>query len=301
MYGRFVRVSTVFLSLVLLHAREAFADGKTELEKARLAMIAKRYDVVRERAQLAINESSEDSEPGLRALGYVFVGAAALLSKDESAARAAFEQALAIDARVEPDPLSFPQSVMDLFVDTRASMQTRLSQIAIERSRKEREKRAREDEEKRRFQQRIVLLEAMAGQEVRTVKNTRLVALLPFGVGQFANRQESLGWAILVTQVALGLGTGITYYSFKASRAAAYDEYRRGDPDSVVRGYVDKGDYWKTMNLVFGGAFLVTYAASVTQAQLSFVPEFVETKSRPLPSSITLRPGLGSLSVVGTF
>ncbi len=301
MYDFVVRLAIRFLTGLLLCAASARADGKTELEKARLAIAAKRYDVAREKAQAAILDAPEDSEPGLRALAYVYLGAATLLAKDEPGARAAFEQALAIDARVEPDPLSFPQNVMDVFVDTRAAMQTRLSQIAVERSRLEREKRAREDEEKRRFQQRIALLEAMAGQEVRTVKNTRLVAMLPFGVGQFANRQESLGWAFLVSEAALALGTGATYYSFKASRASAYDEYRRGDPDSVVGGYVEKGNYWKTMNLVFGGAFLVTYAAGVTQAQLNFVPEFVETKSRPLPSSITLRPGLGSLNVMGTF
>lgn len=300
-YAARVKLLCSAVALCLLLPTVARADAKTELEKARLAIVAKRYDVARDKAEAALKEAPEGSDPGLRALAYVYLGAAAWLGKDEAAARRAFEQALSIDARVEPDPLSFPQGVMDLFVDTRASMQGRLSQIAIERARTERERRAKEDEEKRRFQQRIALLEAMASQEVRVVKNSRMVAYLPFGVGQFANRQESLGWAFLATEAAFALGTFATYGAFKASRAEAYEEYRRGDPEGLVKSYVEQGDTWKSLNLVFGGAFLATYAVGVAQAQVNFVPEFVETKPRSLPGTLKLSPGVGSLTLSGSF
>ena len=51
--------------------------------------------------------------------------------------------------------------------------------------------------------------EPLASQESVVVRHSRWIAALPFGVGQFQNGQEGLGYALLVSEALLA-GASIT-------------------------------------------------------------------------------------------
>lgn len=209
-----------------------------------------------------------------------------------------------------PDSLVFPAEVVDHFIKVRESLLTE-----IRKAEEERIKQAQQDAEKRRAadrdrQRRIDRLKQLAAEEHVTVKNRRWIAAIPFGVGQFQNRDTSLGWAFLSSEAVLG-GTAFgalvlhTYYTSQAGDA--------GKKATLTSR--DNAAY--TVLVATGWAFVGVAAIGVVQAQLSYVPEFHETKKRALPAelesasrraqrihvlpSAAPAPGGVSFGVTGTF
>jgi hypothetical protein len=214
-----------------------------------------------------------------------------------------------------PDSLVFPQPVVDLFLkvrdslvsEIRAAEQTRIKQAQAE-ARKRQEVLARERD-------RLRLLEVLARQETQVVRNSRMLAMVPFGVGQFQNRQPNLGYSLLISEALLGslCYTSIVIQSKLTTRA--YETRAQGQEVNEERqranmetwGFVKRVSFWSFAALAVGG---------VVQAQLEFVPEFRETRTRPLPKAAPptrapkpvdvsavpyLDPGGAGLSVQGRF
>ena len=114
------------------------------------------------------------------------------------------------------------------------------------------------------------------------------MALLPFGAGQFQNREPVLGWMFLVTESALVVGTMITVplYIYAHGRANG----QGSDFEGKAEIYRQREETIQTVNLSLVGAFVAVAIAGIVQANLAYVPEVSETRKRDLPPQARLVP-----------
>ena len=213
-----------------------------------------------------------------------------------------------------PDSLVFPQPVVQRFLKVRDSLVTEIR--AAEQARiKQAQAEARQREQAlERERTRMRALEKLAQQESVVVRNRRVLAFVPFGVGQIQNRQDTLGYTLMVSEVLLG-SFSIACVAVQSRLAVGADEARRQGKSVIEEQQKSQQEGWGTARTISFWAFAAVAAGGVLQANLEYVPEFHETRSRPLPPSLapTKKPGAdvsylpyfddtgGGLNVVGRF
>ncbi|HTQ07889.1 MAG TPA: hypothetical protein VMI54_28750 [Polyangiaceae bacterium] len=183
-----------------------------------------------------------------------------------------------------PDSLTFPARVVDHFLKVREQLYTELratEQKAIERAKQEAAAKQKRDNEQWAH---TLMLERLARQEVVVEKNSRYVALLPFGVGQFQNGNKTLGWTFLVAETMLGATalTSLSVFSTLNIQAARY-EARGQQPSKNVN---DRLTNWHLALTGTTYALLGVAALGMVEAEASFVPEVKRIRERPLPKII---------------
>ncbi len=282
----------------------AHADDQAELEKARVAYVAKSYAVAEERLRALVDPKTGPKDAQLVAQARMYLGALHVAAKRREEAAAAFEQLLLEAPQFEPDPLSFPTDVLNAFIDTRATLRERLSAAAQAAAKAEAERRAREEAERVRHAEYVRRLEDLAREDKTTVRNSRLVAAIPFGVGQFQNGQRTLGWTLLGLEAALVAASVITVPIYTTAISRRNEEHALGDPEKKAQAYADRATAAYATNLAVLGAFVAVAGAGIVQAQLGFVESTTEQRTRPLPAqrrapSVTV--GWGTLGVEGRF
>ncbi|HXK18224.1 MAG TPA: hypothetical protein VNG33_10505 [Polyangiaceae bacterium] len=184
-----------------------------------------------------------------------------------------------------PDNLVFPQPVVDHFLkvrdslvnEIRAAEQTRIKQAQAEA--RQRQLALARDRDRMRA------LEQLARQETIVVRNRRSFAYVPFGVGQFQNRDPVLGYTLLVSEALLS-SASLTAIIVQTRLQTQADDLRRAghpvDDAKQQRNY----DTWSVVKTGAFWAFAAVAVGGIVQAQLEFVPEFRETRSRPLPPAL---------------
>jgi TolA-binding protein len=276
--------------VVVLGGRAASAQGRVDVEKARAAYLARNYAEAEDRLRVLVDAKTGLKELSLLSQARMYLGAVLLAQGKRAAAVQVFEKMILEDPSFEPDPLGFPGDVINTFFDVRGQLQEKIRQAALSAAQLEAERRARAAEERRRQDAWLARVKQMATEEKITVRNNRLVAFLPFGVGQFQNGDAVLGWTFLVTEAACVIGSGITVPMYSYARGRAEEEARAGDLERKAQLYQDHADNIRTVNLSFVGALAVLAVTGVVQANLSYVPETVETKKRSLPPLSRLTP-----------
>lgn len=101
-----------------------------------------------------------------------------------------FRRMILVNPDKELDPRLVPPPIIEFYEDLRQD-------LAEDIKRSEAELRKRIEEEERQRRERNALIK-----EVTYKENSLVVALLPFGVGQFQNGDETLGWIFLTAEVA---------------------------------------------------------------------------------------------------
>lgn len=283
---RFLAASA--FALVVLGGRAASAQGRVDVEKARAAYLARNYAEAEERLRALVDPKTGLKDVSLLSQARMYLAAVLLAQNKRELGAEVFEKLILEDAAFEPDPLSFPGDVINTFFDVRVQLQERIRQAAQNSARLEAEKRARAEQERRRQEAWLAKVKQLATEEKITVHNSRVVALLPFGAGQFQNREPVLGWMFLVSESALVLGTMITVPLF------IYADGRKNgqgaDLERKAQIYKDRADTIQTVNLALVGAFAAVAITGVVQANLAYVPEISETKKRELPPESRLTP-----------
>jgi hypothetical protein len=186
-----------------------------------------------------------------------------------------------------PDSLLFPPPVVDRFLQVRQSLYDEIRRAEAERLRKAREDVERRLDRERVEMERMLELERLASRELVVTRNRRWVGFVPFGVGQFQNGNEGLGWVFLTSEAVLG-ATALTSLGVTTHFHSESNRMRNPDNNAVV-------DTWFTLFEVSSYSFLAVAALGIAEAQLSFVPEFSEVRSRPLPPKLRRPSGLSSL------
>lgn len=286
-------LAAVALALAAMSfAPGARADEQTEFEKARAAYEAKNFDDADKRFRALLTGGVHD--PTLLDDSRMYVGAILYARGKTQEAAQIFEKLLLDRPEYEPDPLRFPQDVINFFIDTRQKSRDKINEAKIEKARQEQLERERERAEKEREQRRLALLEKMASEEVEIERHSRLFALLPFGAGQFQNGQKALGWIFLGTETALALATTATFGVYRIQLTNSADAYNQGQRTQSI-GWHDLAVTTRTWNLALFGAFAATAVAGIVHAELTFVPERTVVKRRPIPQ-VSLAPIVAPLA-----
>ncbi len=287
--------------LMAMGSRQAHADTTADLEKARSAYVAHKYEdaEARLRALLDAKTGGLDS-PDAIADARMYLGAVLLAEAKRDEANGTFEKLLLEKPDYQPDPLRVSLEAIDALIDARTRLKDRLAGIQAEKVRIAEEEKARGLIDKQKAALRLAMLEKLAGEEIVEEKNSRLIALLPFGVGQFQNGQTALGYTFLGVEGLLGagslVGAGLMLYNSAQTQAAVL----RGD--GTAPGYNARAQESAWAGDIFGGTFLLAAVIGVIHAEVTFVPGKVTVRKRELPP-VTLMPVVWPLGagVVGTF
>ncbi|AUX44153.1 hypothetical protein SOCE26_056160 [Sorangium cellulosum] len=319
-------------ALALSFAGAARADEAQQFELAKTRFDAGHYEEAVSRfaamldpANAPCERGATDAEGGKpcritdpdlieRARG---LAAAALVALRRSAEADAYIEKILLDnPSYAPNLAVFPPEVIDRFTAARARIRARIEEVTRQRAEAQREARlrmAQRREEERRW---IAEIQRLAGSERVVERNSRWIGMLPFGVGQFQNGDEGLGWFFLVSQAVAG-GTSIV-------SALALSSYENVDVTpggaAAVGGAAGQtvdidalNSRIKTaaaVNRVAFGAFATLVAAGIAHAQITFVPERVSFRARPVPPpppsftaapTISLLPGGLSAGLLGRF
>jgi hypothetical protein len=125
--------------------------------------------------------------------------------------------------------------------------------------------------------------------------SSRLVATIPFGVGQFQNGDTALGIIFLSTESLAVIAASVSYAIHYSIPQQPADTSKAQSAESASR----------IVNLISVGAFAALAIGGVIQAHLAYVPETYEMRSRPLPksfqSSIQFAPVFSAAPSGATF
>ena len=178
-----------------------------------------------------------------------------------------------------PDSLTFPPPLISLFLEVqkefgdaiKAEEEKRLAALA----KAQETVKATEQAEKHRVKK----LEELASTEVIVQRNSRFVATLPFGVGQYQNGRSTLGTLFLVSESLL-LGT-----SLAAVGVMGY-QYTLVDPRAFGSDITHNATIAWKVSIVSFYSFAAIALGGITEAHINFVPEVRSRRKRELPKQL---------------
>lgn len=272
---RYLIAATLLLFAGL--SNTASADVFERFERARAAYQAGEYErSAQDFSALAQDEVLSVDQPMIVVESLKYLGVALLFLGDEPAAIRAFEQLLRLEPGYRLDPFVFPGPALDRFEEVRRN---------LEREREEEARRVREEQEARRARDleldldrelRLKMLEDLAKKERIEIRNSRGLALLPFGVGQLRNGHRPAGIFFAVSQSAfagMALGTFIAHAALPSANDPAQD-----------RALILEAERRRAaLNWGSAGAFTLLYLISIIDAQIRYVPFRYEERERELP------------------
>jgi tetratricopeptide (TPR) repeat protein len=264
----------------LLFAVGARADDLSDFEQARQLYEAQRYAEALSAFRDLIGRSPPRLTDRLLVLeSRKYFAASALFVGDELLAREQFRQLLVDEPNYELDPLAFPTEVLSLFEAVRAELLS--AQEAERRQRQEELERAlREKRDAERLRrQNLARLTDMAGESELRAENSRWLASVPFGVGQFQNGHDGLGVALAMSQGIAAVTSVVTFIGHQRLRN------ERPSP-AELEGIREAEATWRRTNIasftVLAGLALI----GIIDAHVRFVPERVIPRRRPLPPDL---------------
>ena len=271
----------------------ARADDQAELDKGRNAYLGRQYDEADRRFRDMLDPKTGTlHDPLLVNQAYMYWGAVMVALGRTKDASGLFGQLLQRDGHFEPDPLSFPTAVLDVFTDTKSKMIDQIKAAQDEARRQADEKKKHDEEAKIREAARLAAIENLATTQTTIEHHSRWIALMPFGAGQFQNGRVGLGWGFLIGESVLAVAAGVTgaISLSKSSQAQAIyrDNPSPGNP-SVTGPATDARDEavdWRYANLACAGAFVGVAIIGIVQANIEFQSDVVTLKKRPLPPNL---------------
>ena len=297
------KLRSVSVLLVLfaasLAAAPARADDAAELERGKSSYDAGRYAEGVERFRELLNPAStnalRDPTAVERARAYYAACLIALGRAEE--ADAEIEKIIRNNPVYSPDPVAFPGKVMDRFIEIKSRLKGEIEAAFRARAAAEAAAKAKAEREQREY---IEALQQLARTETVVVRNSRWIAMVPFGAGQFQNGQEVLGYTFLIAEAALAVASitsSVIYQGLNADYTRARFGDAAQDPGTVNHDkFMSDTALARSVNHYTTAALGVVALTGILHAQLTFVPEFRETRVRPLPApppSLTPKVGAG--------
>lgn len=271
------------IAAVCTLASPARADEQSDFEKGRAAYATKNYDDADRRFREMLETGGGTlHDPALVSEARMYWAATMFALSRQTDAAAMLEKLLIARPEYEPDPLRFPQNVINFFIDTRAKIVDKINAAKAAAAKAAQDAHDAEVAAKAKAAKRLAMLEAMASEEIEIQRHSRLFALLPFGAGQFQNGSPTLGWVLLATEGALALASAVTIPVYRIQLSNAAQAHADGQRDQED-GWIARANTTRYVNLALAGAFAVTWIAGVLQAELAFVPEITVQRTRPIP------------------
>lgn len=214
-----------------------------------------------------------------------YLGASYLFLSKLPQAEAHFEKLLHMEPEYMLDPLAFPEDVQRLFAQVKTRLDSdRAAREAAKKAEEERTRQAkleRDRKERERWDQLI----ALAGKEQVVEERSRVLAVVPFGVGQFQNGHDGLGLMLAVSEGSL-LAISIAAY-------ALHQDLRGQEPSAteVDDARLAERAFRYTSQISFG-LFAVLAVTGIIDAQVRYVPSRNFQRERPLPPDLYGGPEL---------
>lgn len=196
-----------------------------------------------------------------------------------------------------PDSTIFPQPVIDKFLQARQQMLDYIHEQEQQRIKAAQAKAQKAEKAEKKRRERIARLKELASEETIVTKNSRWLAAIPFGVGQFQNRQSALGWTFLTSETLLA-GTAFGMIALQSQYAHQAFDVGKGPALRQNSATAQKVLY------ATGYGFLGVAVLGIVQAQIAYKPEFRDgVRKRKLPPDLqkvsrapTITPGGGPLA-----
>ena len=277
------KLRSVYVFLVLLavslSAASARADDATEVERAKASYDAGRYADGVERFREILSPSSpnavHDPLAVERARAYLAACLIAVGRNDE--ADAEIEKVIRNNPVYSPDAVAFPSKVVDRFIEIKSRLKGEIEAAFRARSAAEQAAKMKAERQQREY---LESLQQQASQERVVVRHSRWIAMIPFGVGQFQNGQDGLGYVFLVAESALA----VTSIASNIVHSQLVSDYIKEDAAKVDYERSNAQlDTAYNVNLYSTVGLAAVAVAGIIHAQATFVPETQEVRMRPLP------------------
>jgi hypothetical protein len=218
--------------------------------------------------------------------GRLYYASCALLAGNRESARMALRAALVANPLMSaPDSLTFPPPVVSLFLEVRDEVEA----LIAKREQEQLVELRRQAEEAAAAQRKKIeqeeLLYKLASEETVIARQSRVIAMLPFGAGQFQNGDETLGAVFAVSEVLVGatLITAAALHADAYKNAVLYHEANQSVPDNVRVNY----EAMATLAVAATFTLVGVTALGIVEANLKFKRERVlEVRPRPLPPGL---------------
>jgi hypothetical protein len=199
-------------------------------------------------------------------------------------AETVFRQAILENPQMKtPDSLLFPEAVVELFLRVRESM---LDEIRKAEQKRLRDAEARADREqllRKLEKERVDQLVKLATTESVVERHERWMAFVPYGVGQFQNHNDGLGWFFLGSETAV-----TTVFLASLYMTSWYGS--KTDDQGVTRQQIrelsaaQRDAYF--VSSISGWGLFGLYLVGIVEANIAYVPEIRRERTRELPKAL---------------
>jgi hypothetical protein len=256
----------------------AGADDLDDFVGARDAFINGEYPRASRELQDLVNRVDATRPSTVRAAARKYLAASLFAERREPEARAVVADLLRDEPRTRLEPGQFEVSFARLFESVLRAMEPELDAILLQRAQQ------RRNDENARDARRELTLDLL-GHESRVEIVPRWATFLPFGIGQFNNRQNGLGAVFLSLESAFLIGSVVAYgvdqSVLSPTRPAGTWDFGADD------GRANIAFGMRVLNWGMLGAFVVTAAVGVWRANADYVPQRVVSRvPRVIPPAL---------------
>jgi hypothetical protein len=209
-------------------------------------------------------------------------------------------------------PPGYSQTVTDRWTRVKFENEKKIEALQNERIKEKQAAERRAALLRKKQQERIEKLEEMARHENFVETRSRVVATIPFGVGQFQN--DDVGWGIFfATSEVVFIASSIVSWGIAETIIDTpcpdtqideeTNELRTVDCDALLRNF----EIARVVNYASLGTTAALVIAGIIQAQVAFEPERTTKRDRELPPPVTVEPtafvtpSAGYFGIVGRF
>jgi|GEM_PF-509035 len=313
---RFVLAVTIGCALFFA-ATAACADDLQQYELGKTRFDAGEYDKAAERfaamldptlptceaAPADVTSACQLTDPDVIERARTFRAASLVALDRMDEADAQIELILRKNFQFSPDPAALPQKLVDRFTVMRGQLRQEIEAERAKQAEQENAQRLAAERAKKADERWLADVLRAASEERVVVKNSRYIAALPFGVGQFQNGKRNLGTGMAISQSILAFTSVVSSQAYTYFNGYYFTDHNNPARAKMwERRLADSGQYVSILvNQISFGAFVAVAIVGIVQAQVAFVPENVTVRKRavpPRPTTLPLRvtPTLGMSS-----
>ena len=287
---------------LVVWASSAWADERSDFEKARVAYLKKDYVEASARFEAMLDPKSGTVKTADLIHEAQFCwGAVKFAQNDIVGAHGLWERVIRdSNGQYNPDPLTYPATVLNDYISFKSTLNNAIIQQQQQQAAQLAAQREKERKERERLEARVKELEKLTAVETVEVKGSRLVALLPFGIGQFWNGKTALGAFFLGTETAAVLFTVACFVPYRIN----IDQYNTVlfDPTpmtphqrlSQANLFAANAQNWRTADFITLGVLGALIVGGVVEAQIDFRASY--EYQRPRKQKAMILPSLAPLS-----
>ena len=225
---------------------------------------------------------------------HLYLGVSLLFTGDREGGEKEFEILLTLSPDYKLDPVLFPVEVVDVYGSVQSRMQEKLKKMVEDRRKAET---LRKQAEERRAEEDRRKLEKYYRLDVE--RSSPLVAVLPFGIGQFQNRHTTKAYILLISEVVLIAGATVTYILHEDLRGVKVESLTDAERDDYeLADKVYRYTNWSCMAAT-GGLLLYGLVDALVYYQpryerLQRVPaESIPERLKSSPAGLSFTPLIG--------